>query len=223
MIYDLLRMRKNAFTLIELLVGFAIIAIMIVISVATLNSIGLTNKGRDAQRKKDLNRIKIAFEEYYNDKSDFPTGDLLDDLNNKSNCGTGIFMPYLNTWPCDPNGQPYLIGVETGLNKYKVVTNLENKADRDIPANWYSSDQTVLNKSVNEVNYGVSSSNILWYNPITKEEYESVGCDTSTCVSTKYGNCTHNSECSGDLCYFFNTSGRQCNGVCATSQCPLNP
>ena len=54
----------SAFTLVELLITIAIIAILTV--VAALSYTGIQQRGRDAQRKNDLNQIKIALSTYYN-------------------------------------------------------------------------------------------------------------------------------------------------------------
>ena len=60
-----IKIRDNkAFTLVELLVVMTILVILTTMMIGIFNAIGITNKGRDAQRKKDLNRIKVAFEEY---------------------------------------------------------------------------------------------------------------------------------------------------------------
>jgi len=61
-------MKKKGFTLVELLIVMAILLMMATMMVGTLNSVGIFNKARDARRKKDIGRIKIAFEDYYNDK-----------------------------------------------------------------------------------------------------------------------------------------------------------
>ena len=65
-------MGRKGFTLIELMVVVTILAIMSMILVGIINPIALVNRGRDARRKKDLARIKTAFEEYYNDKGCYP-------------------------------------------------------------------------------------------------------------------------------------------------------
>lgn len=156
--------KRNAFTLVELMIVMSIIAIMTVILIGVFNTIGVNNKGRDAQRKKDIRRIKIALEEYFSDKGSFPDTVLLDQLNDKANCGNDVFAPYLNTWPCDPKGNPYVLTV--GLdNNFKIITNLENKKDKDIPEGWYSESNTTNSDLKDIANYGVSSSNILWYEP----------------------------------------------------------
>ena len=54
---------KKAFTLIELLVAISIIAVLT--SVATVSYGGAQKRGRDAQRKSDLNLLKVTLSTYY--------------------------------------------------------------------------------------------------------------------------------------------------------------
>lgn len=154
--------KKNAFTLVEILIVMAIIIILALMMIGIFASTSILNKGKDSQRKKDLNRIKIAFEEYFNDKNCYPQD--VSDWNKKENCNnSSVFLPYLSSWPCDPNGEPYLIIVDS-CNKFRVITNLENKNDEDIPEGWYEKENLYfLGRTVDDVNYGVSSSNINWY------------------------------------------------------------
>lgn len=141
-------MKQDGFSLFELLVVIALVAVLTVISVASFSN--AKEKARDAERKSDLNRIKIAFEDYFNDKGYYPISDLVISLNNKSNCESKtVFAPYLVPWPCDPIGNPYKILVNT--NRFMIGTMLEYKSDKDIKTGF------------TEYNYGVSSSNILWY------------------------------------------------------------
>jgi hypothetical protein len=63
-----------------------------------------------------------------------------------------------------------------GGNCFKVVTNLENKRDKDIPEGWYEDTDYVRYTAHfirEDVNYGTSSLNILWYE---------VGCIPSFCT-----------------------------------------
>lgn len=171
------RISKNfGFTLVELLVGMAILVTLMVIAIGTINPIAMVGKAKDSRRKSDLNKIKTAFEEYFNDKGYYPTSADLTTWNVSSNCDKAIsaITKYLKVWPCDPDKKVYTM--ITKNNWFKVVTNLENKKDDDIPSGWYTpgSYPTSEFNNRNIVNYGVSSTNILWY--------EGEGfCDTTTC------------------------------------------
>lgn len=155
-------MKNKGFTLMELLIVMAILMILIVILVGIINPAGLLGKTNDSRRKKDLDAIRKSFEEYFNDKGVYPID--IGNWNIKTNCKSSIFNSYLNPWPCDPNGNPYYIWVSDDGKYFKVLTNLENKKDGSIPSGWYNHDVSyeIDGYNINEVNYGVSSSNISW-------------------------------------------------------------
>src|SRR3990167_8966396 len=99
---------KRGFTLIELLIVIAILAILIIIAMMSWRL--QVDKARDAQKKDDLHRISIAFEEYFSDNECYPPADIL------QNCQGDEFDPYLDKIPCDPT---------TGL-PYCYITDLDN-------------------------------------------------------------------------------------------------
>ena len=149
---------KNGLTLVEILVVTAVLSAMIIATIMAIDPIGAMAKARDAQRKKDLNRIKVAFEDYMNDRSCYPSQSIVDSLSSAANCKTGIFSPWMTSWPCDPNGSPYplVVGDDANCPKwYKIMTYLENKNDLQI------SDQGGIGLGVGvSVNYGVASGNV---------------------------------------------------------------
>jgi prepilin-type N-terminal cleavage/methylation domain-containing protein len=169
---------KRGFTLVELIIVIAILAILLTIMIGNINPLVMINRGYDAQRKKDIARLKVAFEEYYNDKGCYPSQELVNNLN----CDTNGFAPWMATWPCDPSGVKYKIVVEDSdcPHWFKLMANLQDQKDKDIPDNWYSwgypeniriGDETI---KATEVNYGTSSSNVSWYEFSLPPE-----CDTS--------------------------------------------
>ena len=161
---------RQGFTLVELLVVMAILAILAMIAVGILNPRALMDKANDATRKKDLARIKVAFEEYINDTGCYPSQNLINNLACK---GGGFSSWGLNSWPCDPasrNSYNFDIDPANCPLWYRIFTNLENKKDVQIPVNWYlppNSGYTFSNGlTVNQVNYGVSSTNVQWYDRV---------------------------------------------------------
>lgn len=89
--------KVNAFTLIELLIVVAVIAILaLIIFTAVIRSI---NKANDAKRKADLDRIKVALEEYEKDRNCYPQLIYSDQVSCITDAG---IKPYLNPLPCDP-------------------------------------------------------------------------------------------------------------------------
>lgn len=86
---------------------------------------GARAKARDAHRKADLERIKGAFESYYNDYGCYP------DPGSINTCGSTDLDPYLKQIPCDPlNGQPYIyVPLADQCDGYRLHALLENESD----------------------------------------------------------------------------------------------
>lgn len=153
---------KKGFTLIEILIVVAIIALLAVLAIFMLmNNLG---KSRDGKRKADLDRIKIAFEEYYVDEGAYPPEDILED------CGGETLKPYLSTIPCDPRTKrPYCYIYDADYNgqNYRLLSSLEVNTD-PIIANLGCNDpdeycgfETNCTAYGSRFNYGVASSNVL--------------------------------------------------------------
>lgn len=64
--------RQAGFTLVELLIVIALIAILSVAVLATINPIEQTNKARDAQFKNDAAEVLGAFERYFASNNKYP-------------------------------------------------------------------------------------------------------------------------------------------------------
>jgi type II secretory pathway pseudopilin PulG len=114
-------------SLIEILVVVGILAVLFVIAIFFMQRHLM--RSRDAQRKADLDKIRFAFEEYYNDHRCYPLAEVL------LACGSSEFAPYLKEIPCDPlNNRPYLAEFIGGDNcaGYRVLTSLEIKDDIQI-------------------------------------------------------------------------------------------
>lgn len=73
--FKILKMNKrkiNAFTLVELLIVIALIGILAVAVLATINPIEQANKARDAKFKNDAAEVLNAYERYYTAQEDYP-------------------------------------------------------------------------------------------------------------------------------------------------------
>jgi hypothetical protein len=178
------------------------------IMVGIFNPIAQLNKSYDARKKKDVDRIKIAFEEYYNDKSCFPVvnenGDPLGLLSD-AKCNTDAFAPWLPSWPCDLKGKHYLIFTDpsTCPKWFKVATKLANLADKDIPAPI----PAVMGGEITNAtaNYGASSTNIKWWDGFVDPNCVFTGTcwrfDALSGVCEGHTEAGH-SACSDNNCYY---------------------
>jgi prepilin-type N-terminal cleavage/methylation domain-containing protein len=143
---------KRGFTLIEVLVVIAILAILVIGTLFSLTQQRL--KAEDAQVKSYLSRLKIAFEEYYNDKGCFPPTEWFDD---QSDCGSSNLNPYLNYIQCDKKtGLPYAYETDSTAChqwfKFYATFNLPHFDQQAI------SQRSPLGSK--KGNYGVSSTNV---------------------------------------------------------------
>lgn len=123
----------SGLSLMEVLIVVVILALLI--ALAATSYIKQIAKGNDSRRKADLNRIKIAIEEYEKDHNCYPS------MASMSKCGFYediAIYPYLKNVPCDPQTkQPYVYESSgTSCPKwYRVYTVLQNKDDPQIFVN----------------------------------------------------------------------------------------
>lgn len=220
-------MKRKGFTLIELLVVMAIIVLLAIAATVALNPAAQLGKANDATRKKNLATIKVAFEEYINDTGCYPNQALISQMMTEANCSSN-FWKWLTPWPCDPvSRKPYTILIDpNNLNCprwYKVFTQLENKSDGDIPANWYKAYQIIhfgsstTNLSTDEINYGVSSSNVTWNENTISSTCQSSG---DCFIKSNAGGCQQDtSGCRGPNCYADSNCSSECQLTCCGGRC----
>lgn len=181
-------MKRPGFTLIEIVIVFAIIAILLIISMMSWRR--QLDKARDAQRKEHLQRLSVAFEDYYNDHECYPLPGTL------SGPSDGL-KPYLDKIPRDPiTKQPYYLE-HSDCVSYRILTRLNNDSDPVI--NGLNCNPNCGFPDDPEANYGISSTNI----PVSNNP--STGAKTYYCQSS--GNCTEISP------------GQTCNPVYPDSNC----
>lgn len=143
--------KSNGITLIEILVAIVILGIL-TLSFFIIAPTQL-KKAKDARRKTDLERIKVALYDYYFDSNCFPKS--------LPGCGQNFAfdgLSYLNNFPCDPKGDSYGYQVEDKecSQWFKILTNLEISQDPSINKVGCR-DGCGPNC---EYNYGLSSTNI---------------------------------------------------------------
>jgi type II secretory pathway pseudopilin PulG len=228
---------RAGFSLIELVLVSVILMMMFLIAmVAWRNHI---NKARDAQRKDDLQRLSVAFEEYFSDKECYPPADIL------QSCGGSELSPYLDKVPCDPVYKaPYCYITDadnpTCFRKFRLLAALKNFSDPviqklgcsqdDVFCGW-ETECAVAGEDASGYNYGLSSGNIPVLNPAapspSPSPSASPGASASPLSSPHPGGGTYIYACdrhglcnSWDHypvgCYFFEAS--DCNNSCGDSR-----
>jgi len=148
--YRLTKSRRG-FTLIELILVVAILALLI--TALTLSLRGQRTKAEDTRAKSDLERLKLAFEEYYSDNNCYPPSEWFD---NPEDCGTTHLTPYLKNIPCDRHtGLPYQLEKDaSGCSWFKLYASLSHWEDPGVQALCATGGSTLGN-------YGVSSDNVV--------------------------------------------------------------
>ena len=136
-------------TMIETLVVLVIVGILGTVGMLTLNVSRVS--ARDAERKADLEKIKVAFEDYYSDNNCYPPAGSLD------TCDSSALAPYLSAVPCDPqHDTPYVYyPLSNTCAGYRLYASLERTDDESIAA--LGCDGATGCGCGNGYNYGVSA------------------------------------------------------------------
>lgn len=110
-------------SLIEILIAVAILGVLLIALLFNIQP--QMAKSRDAERKGDLEKIKVAFENYYNDNNCYPPASVLD------TCGGSQLAPYLNEVPCDPatKTEYTYLPLADACSGYRLFAQLETESD----------------------------------------------------------------------------------------------
>lgn len=147
--------KRKSFTLVELMLTMALLAILSAMLIG--NYITTLKRGRDQQRKNDLNQIQKALEMYYEDKGSYPT--TANFPTDKFYSGTTVYMVKM---PKDPTSL-YTYRYESPDGTYYYLYSfIENDKDQGggISLNGYSTNEKCdAAKVAINCRYYVSSSN----------------------------------------------------------------
>lgn len=131
----------RGFSLPELLIVVVIIAILAIFGILAFQR--QTMRGYDAKRKTDLQKLRVLFEDYYNDHNCYPQVATWNAYNCIDGSGGEFFASYLNGQriPCDPvTNERYLYitipenapANVSACSGYKLFAALQNTSDADI-------------------------------------------------------------------------------------------
>ena len=132
---------SRGFSLAELMIVIVIIAVLALFGILAFHRQSI--RGNDVKRKSDLEKMKILFEDYYNDNDCYPQMATWNAYNCIDGSGGQFFAPYLSgqNIPCDPvtnerylyitipEDQPANVSACSG---YKLFAALGNRSDPDI-------------------------------------------------------------------------------------------
>lgn len=155
---------KAGFTLLEIMI---VITIMSVIAATTIlaNLVGQLAKGRNARRVVELSQMMKAFEDYYNDKGQYPAvvAGTIDGLNCKASPTS--LKPYLQLIACDPqypNHTYIYVTDDASRQKIRLYAQMESPLDVSISQNPCAGGCTVNCTSCKSqiFNYLITSPNV---------------------------------------------------------------
>jgi len=221
--------RKLGFTLLELIIVVSILSALFLLAIAILNPIASIHKAYDAHRKKDLEGLRIAFENYYSDYDCYPTQEQI------SFCNSDSLDPYMSKIPCDPVSKiPYELVVTpaTCPQSYTAYTLLK----RDSSCFYVASPNAIIDPNYDcttYINSNLSPSGTPTPTGTGTPTPPLTGTPTptSTPTPTPSGNryCASIDTCSqlptGKICYpNFLPSDLNCSGFCSnpTNVCTPN-
>lgn len=169
---------SKGISLIEVLIVVAIISLLIITGIGMY--LKQLEKARDAQRKRDLNQIKVAFTNYFDDEGCFPPLEVL------NSCGSDALSPYLPKIPCDPrDNSPYYYDAEgTCINYFRVLTTLEVAEDPEIERVNCGGPDGCGGEGLEAYNYGVADGGPLSVAPVADSDGGGVGSEPDVPTDT---------------------------------------
>jgi len=122
-------MNRKGFTLIELILVMSLLSLLALLLIGNLNT--SLKKGRDAQRKNDLNQIQKSLEIYYEDNQKYPPYLAFSDKFCSTDACSTTDTIYMVKLPKDPTGNYVYtyISEPTGAYYY-LYSYIENDLDQ---------------------------------------------------------------------------------------------
>lgn len=211
--------------MIEIVIVVTIVAILAVIFSSAYT--GQLKKSRDGKRKADMQKIKTAFEDYYNDNGCYPLNtSVFENCGSKDLYEDGGFSPWLISVPCDPLGIAYHVVVENSPcpSQYGIYTNMEYDKDPQVQANdCYA--------GCGDYNFGYSSDNVNPGDLLGPDETGPTNTSAPAATPTTVVDCglgcyrydAIQEVCNGDVgsCIAPNCYVGQCNPACEVPVCPV--
>ncbi|MBI2103907.1 type II secretion system protein [Candidatus Woesebacteria bacterium] len=167
--------KSFGFTLVELLVVMAIIGVLVTLIGTTFRNAQI--RGRDVERKSDLNQISKALELFFSDYGLYPDGDLSGlILGCPYNPTTGIgaacswgtseltdgTTTYFKQLPTDPTPTEtyfYRVVPNSNRQKFQIFAHLENPDDQDCLAGDCANSPVTYSCGNDTCNFAITSSN----------------------------------------------------------------
>ncbi len=159
----------NGFTLIELVIVIAIISVLSIFVLSTLDPISQFQKANDGRRKSDLSQVQKALETYYQDNGRYPDNPAAGDYRIKDLSGNAVdwgqdWSPYMIPLPKDPNSSKnYVYYAGSDGQSYYIYASLDRGAKDPQACNngaVCANVPAVASCGNSVCNYGVSSPNV---------------------------------------------------------------
>jgi prepilin-type N-terminal cleavage/methylation domain-containing protein len=167
----MLRKNKSGFTLIELLIVMAIIAVLVTLAILSYRTIQM--RGRDAQRKANLNQLSKALEVFYADHGFYPSWDGNGHMqscpyttfgtcvwgSSQFNDSSTIYFALLPKDPISTQYYYYRNVTNSSGQKYQIFAALENPKDPNCLTSSCDSNPIGVSCGTKTCNFAVTSPN----------------------------------------------------------------
>ncbi len=201
-------MKNQGLSLVELIIVLAVLLMLIAAGYFAFQ--GQLWKGNDSKRKDDLERVRVAFEDYFNDYGCYPESDTLNECNSEG------FQPYLREIACDPvSNEPYVLLVEDEPCPSWFIVLAKMDSDSSLSSRNLCGQGCYYNDE--EYGWSVTSENVSMEMAVEQIGAENLSiCGQGCWREDDRGVCNVAEECSeSEDCY----TDSDCSDVCSVSSC----